>query len=411
MKLGYVRVGLLGLMVSLVLVGCVSAPTVTVDAVDAQKAFAGKTVDQALKETEATMLAVKGEDLAFYSPGFFGVSQKALEEARFLVLAPKETSADGKSAEAEIFAKLSLANESLAQAKATKPEVQKRLKEILIVRESLVAKGIDKSDADKYQDLMEILVGLFHRIEKKDLSDFAQSQAITLRQFKQLESQSVKAVQLEQGIAVLEQAEAIGAAGAAPKSYQKTQQALKNAHVVIERDPNDEAAIQSAVERFVFEANHLVHVASEVKEMRVLNHAAMENILLAAESSLLAISDALHQPDPRQKSLREQIALIIAAAEKLVDIKTPEKQSPVRHINKNELEDAQLRIEQLQAQMRDLQAENKQISKSDKPLVQRIDALERIVIKLNDEKSALETELAKTVAPPPDGVEITPLKK
>ena len=397
------------LLVPMILAGCAGAPKVTVSTAEAQQQFKGKTVAQALEETEAVMAKAQQDGLAFYSPGFFAVAKKALDDARFLVLAPKEPTADGQSAEAGIFAKLSLANKSLSQAEATKPEVQKQLKDILTVRDSLIAKGIDQSAPGDFKDVMHELSDLFRRIEKNDLENFKQSQAVVLLQFQRLESQSVKAAQLEQGLSVLEKAEAIGAAGAAPKSYKKTRQALKNAQATIERDPNDQAAIQTAVERFVFEANHLVHATEEVKEMRVLNHAAMENILLAAESSLLAISDELHMPDPRQHSLREQTEMIADAVEKLVAAKSPAKASPTRPVHKNELEAANLHIEQLQAQMRDLQAQNAQLKHDEKPLVNRIDALERVVIRLNDEKTALETELAKMTPPLADGVEITPI--
>jgi hypothetical protein len=363
------------LLVPMILAGCAGAPTVSVNAAEAQQQFKGKTVAQALEETEAAMTQAQQHELAFYSPGFFAVAKKALDEAHFLVLAPAEPAPDGQSTEAGIFTKLSLANKSLSQAEATKPEVQKRLKAILTVRDSLIAKGIDQSAPDDFKDLMNELSDLFRRIEKNDLENFEQSQAVTLHQFQRLESQSVKAVQLEEGISVLEKAEAVGAAGATPKSYQKAREALKNAQAVIERDPNDQAAIKAAVERFVFEANHLVHATEEVKEMRALNHAAMENILLAAESSLLAISDALGQPDPRQHSLREQTEMIADAVEKLVAAKSPAKPSPTRPVKKNELEAANLRIEQLQVQMRDLQAQNAQLKRDEKPLVKRIDAL------------------------------------
>jgi hypothetical protein len=382
---------------------------VPVSVAEAQQQFKGKTVAQALEETEAAMASAEQAELAFYSPGFFAIAKKALAEARFLALAPKEPNSDGQSPETAIFEKLLLANKSLSQAEATKPEVQKRLKDILLVRDSLIAKGIDQSAADDFKDVMKELSDLFRRVEKNDLAGFAQSQSVVLLQFQRLESQSVKAIQLEQGLSMLEKAEAIGAAGAAPKSYKKTRQALQNAQATIERDPNDQASIQTAVERFVFEANHLVHAAEEVKEMRVLNHAAMENILLAAESELLAISDVLHQPDPRDHSLREQAAMIAAAVEKLVAVKMPTKRSYARPVKKNELESAHLRIEQLQAQLQDMQSKNAQLKRNEKPLLKRIEALERLVLKINDEKATLEAELAKMTAPPADGVEITPI--
>lgn len=397
------------------LAGCASAPKVVVDTAAVQQQFKGKTVKQALADTEAAMARAEEEELSFYSPGFYAVAQRALKDARFLMLAPKEKSADGKSPDAEIFMQLSLADKSIAQAEAAKPVVQKRLADILKVRESLIAKGIDKSNADEYDDLMDSLSDLFRRIEKNNLENFDHSATVTYRQFRRLEAQSVEDVQLDDSIAVLEKAEAMGAGGAAPKSYKKTQQALKNAQTVIERDPNDQAAIKAAVERFDFEANHLLHITEEVKELRALNHAAMENILLAAELRLLAISDALHQPDPRKHNLREQVEMTVDAADKLFAAKAGGSvQPPTRPVNENELDAARAKVEQLQAQLQASQARNMALERSKKPLNKRIDALERVVIKLNNQITTLEEELTKKAqqaAPPAEGVEITPVKR
>jgi septal ring factor EnvC (AmiA/AmiB activator) len=141
----------------------------------------------------------------------------------------------------------------------------------------------------------------------------------------------------------------------------------------------------------------------------------MENILLSVESHLLAISDALHQPDPRQQNLRKQVELTVQAADKLVAAKiTGGVQTRTRPVNKNELESAQLKIAQLQAQLRDMQQQNVQLKRAEKPLNKRIDALERVVIKLNNEKVGLEETLAKMEAkkaPLAEGVEITPIQK
>ncbi len=401
----------LGIILVLLLSACVNTPKVVVDTAEAQQQFKGKTVAQALKETEAGMARAEQDQLAFYSPGFFAVAQKALDEARFLMLAPKETT-PGISPDAQIFSKLLLADKSLAQAVATKSEVRQRLRDILKVRDSLVAKGIDQSAADEYNDVLNELSNLFRRIERKDLEGFERARVVTLYQFQRLESQWVKAAQLGRVIAVLEQAEAMGAGGAAPKSYKKTQQALKNAQTVIEHNPNDQTAIKEAVERFTFEANHLLQITQAVKELRALNDSAMENILLAAESRLLAIADALGQPDPRQKSLREQTEILVNAAARLVAAKTEGGAKPrTRPINKNELENAHLRNAQLQAQLQGMQEKNAQLKRGEKPLLKRIDALERVVIKLNNEKAALEEELAKVTTLPAGEVTITPVDR
>ncbi|HEC18814.1 MAG TPA: hypothetical protein ENI97_05665 [Gammaproteobacteria bacterium] len=406
--------GVLGVVVLMLLAACASAPKVAVDTTEVQQAFKGKSVEQALEETEAAMARAEKDELDFYSPGFFSVAKKALDEARFLKLAPKEQAAEGASAQTQIFSKLLLANKSLIRAEATRAEVQKRLADVLKVRDSLIAKGIDSSNADEYQDVLKTLQDLFRRIERGDMEGFERDKAISLRQFRRLESQSVKTAQLDKYIALLEQAEAEGAGGAAPKSLKKTRQALRNAEAVIERDPNDQAAIKSAVQRFAFEVGHLRHVTREVKELRALNDNAMENILLAAESRLLAIADALGLPDPRAHNLREQTEMIVDAADKQMARKNTTGIVRSRPVSKNELELAQLKIEQLGAQLRDARAKITALERSKKPLNKRIDALERVVIKLNNEKAVLEERLAEAMeskAPPKGGVEITPVSK
>ncbi len=399
-----------GVSLVLLLTACTSGPKVVVDTTEIQQWFEGKTVAQALKKTEASMARAKQDELAFYSPGYFAVGKKALNEAKFLALAPKETVA-GISPDAKIFSKLLLADKSFAQAAVIKPEVQQRLGDILKVRDSLVAKGLDQSAADEYKDVLTELSNLFRRIERNDLEGFERARDIILYQFQRLESQSVKAAQLDQVVALMEQAEAMGAGGVAPKSYKKTWQALKNAQAVIERDPNDQIAIKNAVKRFAFEANHLVHITEAAKELRALNDTAMENILLAAESRLLAIADALGHPDPRQKNLREQTEMLVNAAAKLVAAKTERgTKLRTRPVNKNELEEVYLRNEQLQVQLRDMQTKNSQLKRDKKPLMKRIDELEQVVLQLNNEKTVLEEELAKMTAPPVGGVEIIPIK-
>jgi len=412
-KKGYFSIFLV-MVFSLVVQGCSSTPTVLVDEKQVQQQFKGQTVAQVLEATKVMMADAQQQALDFYSPGFFEVANKAFKEATFLILAPKEPAEDGDtSSDTGILIQLSRVQNSLAQATATKLEVQNRLQPILTVRDSLITKGINQSSEDEFKDLMASLETLFRRIEQNKLDGFAQSEKVTLLQFRRLEAQSVKAQQLDKIIAVLEQAEAIGAGGAAPKSYQKTQLALENAQAVIERDPNNLAAIKDAVARFSFETQHLWHVTVGVKELRALNDTAMENILLAAELRLLAIADALGVADPRQNNLRQQTEMLANAASNVAAANGRGTTKPrIRHINKNELDAAQLRIEQLQAQLRDKKAQNMQLKREKKPLVKRIEALERVVIKLNNEKAEVEVELARLVeqvAAPAKGVEITPI--
>jgi hypothetical protein len=202
---------------------------------------------------------------------------------------------------------------------------------------------------------------------------------------------------LAQAMAIFRQAEGEGAAGAAPKTYQKARETLVMVNAVIERDPNNTAAIANAVQRFHFEAEHLLHLNREVRELRSINPQALENIVLAAEYRLLAISDALKQPDPRRHGLYEQATAVEAAAEKLQSA-LPENATPhVVPVSKTELDDARARIEQLQVQLRSAQQEQVAFQRGEKAYRKRIDELERLVLRLNAQNTELESRRAALV--------------
>jgi hypothetical protein len=367
---------------------------VAVTAQEAQQQFKGKSLAQAAEETQAALDKARSEQLDFYSPGFFSVAQQAWQQAQPLLAEARKDGAAKQEAENQALEKLFLVDKSLRQAAAIKPQAQQRLHDILQVRDSLLAKGADKTAASDYQDLMGRLTDLFRRLEQDDVQGLEQDQALVLVQFKRLEAQLVKNSQLEQALAVLQQAEGQGAAGAAPKSYKKTRQALATAKAVIERDPNNKQAIAEAVAQFAFEADHLTHITKEVDELRQVNRQALENILLTAEYRLLAISDAMRQPDPRRMGLYEQTVKLVNEAEKLANaLPGNAPPEPPRHINKNELDAARSRIEQLDAQLQAAREKNKQLQRGQKPLTKRIDSLERLVLNLDAEKSALEDQV------------------
>lgn len=198
---------------------------------------------------------------------------------------------------------------------------------------------------------------------------------------------------LKQAEAVFRQAKILHADKVAPKSYQKTKQALDDVKAATERKPNNKQVAQSAVDQFAFEADHLLHITKEVQELRSVNGYAMENVVLSAEYRLLAISDALKQPDPRRQTLYDQTVTLANAAKHIVATEPGNVDTAVvipRHVNKSELDDAHTRIQELQLQLQDSQQKNEQARHEQKTLNARIDALERGVIELNNDKSALQ---------------------
>jgi DNA repair ATPase RecN len=222
----------------------------------------------------------------------------------------------------------------------------------------------------------------------------------------------VKDARLEAPIATLRVAEAEDAGGVAPKSYQKARQAWDDARATIAQAPDDPAAIEQAVARFAFEVEHLAHITREVKELRAIDRQVLENVVLSAEYRLLAIADALRVPDLRRHDLYKQSVLLAEAVERLMLAKpgdaVPSAPHPVSRAEQDMLRD---QVDALRAQLGVLRTRNTELAQVPKPLHKRIDELERLVLQLNAQKEALEEHLAKTIKPPPEGVEISPVER
>ena len=202
----------------------------------------------------------------------------------------------------------------------------------------------------------------------------------------------IKTGVLDNAVAIFQQAEKLRAEAVAPKSYQKTRQALDHVNAVIRSDPGNEQAILQATENFAFEADHLLHITNEVNELRSVQSQALENIVLSAEYRLLTISDALKQPDPRRQKLYDQSVTIANAANALASSVSSvnESASDKRSINKNELDDAYTRIKQLKLQLNSSRDENTLLVREEKSLQKRIESLERLVLELNNKNTTLE---------------------
>lgn len=198
---------------------------------------------------------------------------------------------------------------------------------------------------------------------------------------------------LDRAVRIFHQAEGLGAKSAAPKSYQKAQQALENAMAIISREPENKEAVENIVKQFVFEAEHLLHITQEVEELRSVQSHAMENVVLSAEYRLLAISDALRQSDPRNQKLYDQTIAIANAAKKIVSSNTGATDTDdvkKRRINTNELDTAYTRIKQLELQLKNAQDNNTELKLDQKTMKRRVESLERLVLELNDRSAGLE---------------------
>lgn len=197
---------------------------------------------------------------------------------------------------------------------------------------------------------------------------------------------------LNQAVDIFHKAERSGARRAAPKSYQKARQALDVVMAVVSRSPGNSQGIQNEIEQFAFEADHLLHITNEVKELRSVQSQAIENVVLSAEYRLLAISDALKLPDPRRQKLYDQTVTIANAANKLISLSARDEAGGAnkRRINKNELDEAYTRIKQLQLQLKSVKDDNNQLTLDQKSFKKRIESLERLALELNKKNADLE---------------------
>jgi len=197
----------------------------------------------------------------------------------------------------------------------------------------------------------------------------------------------------ERAMSIFHEAVGLGARDAAPKSYQKTMQALVTARAIIKNEPDNKRGIEKSVNAFAYEAEHLLHITGEVNELRSVESVALENVVLSAEYRLLSISDALKQPDPRRQKLYEQSVMIAEAARRIASssgASSDQKTGAMQHVNKNEQEKARIRVEQLELQLKNSKDKNDQLLDDRKSSQKRIEFLERLVLDLTEKNSKQE---------------------
>lgn len=195
---------------------------------------------------------------------------------------------------------------------------------------------------------------------------------------------------LERAVINFHRAEGMGAQFAAPKSYQKARDALDNARAMIRQEPENRQAIEKMVNLFEFEVDHLLHITSEVMELRSVESIAIENVVLSAEYRLLAISDALRQPDPRRQKLFDQSVTIAEAAKQVASSSRQNSDAgngAQLNVNRNELDKAETRIKQLELQLKSEQDRNGELTGDKKSSQKRIEFLERLVLDLTEKNT------------------------
>ena len=103
----------------------------------------------------------------------------------------------------------------------------------------------------------------------------------------------------------------------APISYGQAKAELDKTQKAVQANNRDEALISSAVNRTVFQLDHLKNMAAEVKLLQAVKNGQFEQPVLEFENKLLSISQAINGNDYRDQPLRTQTTSILDSVQQM----------------------------------------------------------------------------------------------
>jgi OOP family OmpA-OmpF porin len=242
------------------------------------------------------------------------------------------------------------------------------LASLIKTREDAAAAAAESFAGPLWQEAEEIFGVAARRLESGDIraARARADEAETL--YRDAELTAIKAQYLSQTRALLAQAEQARVPRYAPRTLAKAQELLAEAETELNENRYDTDLPRSLAQQANYEARHAIYLAEQIRTMRDANW-SLEDVILAHEVPLIQIAAATD----RVASLDRGVA---AVADELTDyIEALREQDQQRQ---RDIEDQQLRIAELEEEMRDLDERLGGVSQERVALVQRLEAEARI---------------------------------
>ena len=305
----------LNISAALLLVSCVVPPPVPEDVVTGK--YAASRADEVFIKVNGEYGAAQQEGLDFFAPDQFNKGRVALSKAASL----RRTNAE----DIKVLTQLYIAEKQLNICRQVKTQAEKQMPEVLSALQTLRAKSVSRSYPREFDALVYQSSKLMRDVEDFVLGkpvapgkDVAKAKAKLLQELHELEIKVVKHNALNQSDVLFKEVTSIGGKRLAPKTFEKAEQAQREANAVIEEDVKNDAAIAEAAKKYEFAAFHALHVTRAVDKLASLDRSEYETYVLDLETKLQAIAEAFDYRDIRNHALHEQIQVLTGLAQRLM---------------------------------------------------------------------------------------------
>jgi predicted nucleic acid-binding Zn-ribbon protein len=385
----------------LALPGCVIQPPPIADSVVEEK-YGDLSVEEGFQRVNKALGRAKLDDLDRYAPKYYSAAESAMEKARGMQRQ--------KAASKDILKYVFLAEQNLEKAQNVKQLAEESLSEIFSQIKNVERRNPQRSHSREFNKLMEATTDLIQRLEKLSMDKspdakqkFEERKQALLAEWKALEINVVKHQTLSKAEKALEEAELMEAEELAPATFSIAKQSHARAIDVIERDVNDDEAIEDASQAFRFAAFHALHVTRGVDYLRNLEEEQYEEHVLEVEKSLMAITSALQTKDVRDHPFTEQARILgkevsnVVRQNKHLSEELEQMENPTgREIQalKEEKQNALERLAEKEKSIRKLEQRVRQLETGQEPLQQKIWLLEKNMNELVAENQRLRSKAA-----------------
>ncbi len=270
------------------------------------------------------------DKLGYYAPATFKQAVSQFDEAteEYMDIAKNGASAlnvfqseteQYKQAKQEIIHHIALANQKLKFSYSIKETAETTLAESFAHRDFLIAIGAPKIYGKTYKKLSKRVDDLVEYIDEGKVSKAQEKQPQLLADMHALEVLTVRQTalgQLDKDIAYIKKKRL---AKYVPISHEQLITARNNANAILTATPRASDEIITAVAQAEFELAHLYHTAKEVNTLRKIKTKDYEQYLLAKETQLHSISEALGIDDVRDMAIAKQVETIAMQAGTIKD--------------------------------------------------------------------------------------------
>ena len=260
----------------------------------------------------------KSEEMYFYSPNNYRTARTGVQGARAYFRDPEKKT--------YVLSSLYRAEQALDDGFEVKVIVEREMKDLIRLRDTLDVLEAKKSHTREYRSLMTSLVAIVETIESKkealfqdpsSKADFEERKKEMMADLENFRLRVVKFKYLNHGELLVSEADAYDAKNIAPVTYGEVIKARNEALDYIKNNIENLEGIYQIAKVFETAAQRLMHITREVHNVINLEPKTHEQYVLRQEERLVNLANALKLGDLRNQTFSAQTTQLVSAVKRV----------------------------------------------------------------------------------------------